>query len=195
MLTIQQVLSAPITLCRRSTDAEKKVLADKKDGYFYTIGLASGQKFVAHMGENKDAGEIEEVFTLRPVKNLLPSLREIQWVVSRVFGEHGVSTNCHLSVPVSKEEEQEYQQTLEPHSRMLQLNGVYKYNPQRVWDDHPILDRLTQVLEARKACEEASQSLLSAQKKLKSLEILEKNGSSIKTRQDMQQKRKEKING
>ena len=190
--SVKEILSAPITLACPSTDKEKEVLADKKSGYFYTIGLASGQKFVANMGtENADMC----VYTLRPLENLLPGLKEIQWKVSRIFGGHGVSTHCRLAPPVSKEEEQNYQDELSPKERWVELKGSYKYNPQRVYDNHPILDRLEDILYARHACEMHQQALLVAQKELKSLEILEEKGSSINTKQIIEKIKKEKTNG
>lgn len=193
--SVKEILSAPIALVRPSTDKEKEVFMDKKGGYFYTVGLASGQKFAAHIGEDKDKTEPTEVFTLRPLENLLPNLREIQWLVSRVFGGHGVATKCRLVPPVPKEEEQNYQTELSPKERWVTLNGLYKYNPQRVYDDHPMLDRLGAILSARQACEKAQKALFESQQKLKSLEILEEKGSSINTKQIIQNIRKEKTNG
>lgn len=192
---VKEILSAPITLCRPSTEQERKIFGDKKDGYFYTVGLASGQKFAAHIGEDEDKIGPTEVFTLRPLENLLPNLREIQWVVSCAFGGHGVDTKCCLMPPVSKEEEQNYQTELSPKERWVTLKGLYKYNPQRVYDSHPMLDRLGQILVARRECEEHKQALLDAQNKLKSLEVLEEMGSSINTKQMIQKMRKEKTNG
>jgi len=193
--SVKEILSAPITLCRPSTEQERKIFGDKKGGYFYTVGLASGQKFAARMSVDEGKGEPKELFTLRPLENLLPNLREIQWRISRVFGGHGVDTKCRLSAPVSKEEQQVYQDELSPKERWIHLDGLYKYNPQRVYDPHPILDRLSQIQCARQACEEAQKALLKSQQKLKSLEVLEEKGSSINTKQTIQNIRKEKTNG
>ena len=193
--SVKEILSAPITLVRPSTEKEKEVLADKQGGYFYTIGLASGQKFAAHLGESIEGGEPEQIYTLRPLENLLPNLHEIQWSVSRVFGGHGVATHCRLAPPVSKEEEQNYQTELSPKERWIKLEGLHKYNPQRIWDNHPMLDRLEKILCARQECEKHKQALLDAQKKLKSLEVSEEKGSSVNTKQIIQNMRKEKTNG
>ena len=193
--SVKEILSAPITLCRSSTDQERQVLADKRGGYFYTIGLASGQKFAAHIGMDEEKGEPKGIFTLRPLENLLPNLREIQWGVFRVFGGHGVDTKCCLSAPVSQAEREVYQEELSPKERWQHLDGLYKYNPQRVYDPHPMLGRLEDILCAIQKCEKSRQELLEAQNKLKSLEILEEKGSSINTKQIIQKMRKEKTNG
>ena len=200
--SVKEILSAPITLARPSTEKEKEVFADQKGkmlftvgvptGYFYTIGLASGQKFVANMGSENDQ---VDAYNLRPLENLLPNLKEIQWKICNLFPGHGTNTHCRFAPPVSQEEWRTYQEELSPKERWVTLNGLYKYNPQRVYDNHPILDRLEQILCARDECKKHKQALLDAQKKLKSLEISEEKGSSVKTKQIIQKIKKEKTNG
>ncbi|MBQ3695725.1 MAG: hypothetical protein II938_01980 [Alphaproteobacteria bacterium] len=200
--SVKEILSAPITLARPSTDKEREVFADKQgrclftvgspSGYFYTIGLASGQKFVAHIGsENNQV----DAFTLRPLKNLLPNLKEIQWNACNLFPERGITTYCRFVERGTEEEWRTYQEELSPKEKWVKLEGLHKYNPQRVCEAHPILAKLKQILSARNECEMHQQALLAAQKKLKSLEISEENGSSIKTKQIIQTVRKENTNG
>ena len=200
--SVKEILSAPITLARRSTDEEKEVFADKKNshlflvgspsGYFYTIGLASGQKFVAHMGfENRQINS----YTLRPLDNLLPNLKEIQWKTCNLFPEHGGTTTYCRLWNLSQEKREMYQKELSPKERWVQLSGPHKYNPQRVLDPHPMLDKLEQILSTIEKCEKSKRELFEAQNKLKSLEVLEEKGSSVNTKQIIQKVRKENTNG
>ncbi len=70
---VKKILSAPLTLVREATEKEKSLFSDKQTGWIYTFGLSSGQSFVTHIADKED------VFTFRPLNNLLPHLKEIKW--------------------------------------------------------------------------------------------------------------------
>ena len=75
-IEVKRILSAPISFVREATTKEAKVFADKKNAWFYTFGLTSGQQFVGAIFNHKDP-----CVNFRPVPehNLLPHLKEILW--------------------------------------------------------------------------------------------------------------------
>lgn len=164
---IHQILSAPISHFTKSTETEKTLFPDKK-GWFYTIGLASGQRFVAHM--DSDTNAIENVFTLRPLNHVLPDLKEIQWIENPLFGGHGVDVVCYLSDKVSDAEKEVYESELRPKQMRLAL-GNMSWITQTVYEDHPLFKRLSDVHDLKLTCEASKKSLLASQEQLKSLEI------------------------
>lgn len=165
---IYQILSAPISHFMTSTEAEKALFPDKK-GWFYTIGLASGQRFVAHM-DSKD--DVVNTYTLRPLIPLLPDLKEIQWTESVLLGGHGVGTVCRLSEGVSEAEKREYESALEPKQENMRL--LFQPLVQTVYVEHPLLERLRKVHSLRLLCEENKRNLLVSQERLRSLEVSDK---------------------
>ena len=163
---IHQILLAPISYFLKSTESERALFPDKK-GWFYTVGLASGQRFVAHM-DSKD--DVENVFTLRPLNHLLPDLKEIQWVESPYINGHGLDTKCELSGNVSETEKKVYESALEPKPVQIPL-GAMPWIGQTIFQDHPVLKRLQDVHNLRLSCENCKKRLLDIQKQLKTLEI------------------------
>ena len=98
---IKRILSAPISFVRESTQKESEIFRDKKNAWFYTFGLASGQEFV---GALFDIKEPHVNFRPVPEHNLLPNLREILWGYDRqiYFGGSGPSDRRLMKVLVVK---------------------------------------------------------------------------------------------
>lgn len=163
---IQQILSAPVCHFVKSTDKEKELFPDKQ-GWFYTVKLASGQRFVAHMNSKDD---VENVFTLRPLNHLLPDLKEIQWVESPYINGHGLDTRCELSDNVPEAEKKVYESALGPKPVQVPL-ATMPWIGQTIFQNHPLLKRLEDVHSLRLSVENSKKRLLDLQKQLKSIEI------------------------
>ena len=70
---IKRILAPFLCSVERLEKGEQGVFSDKNDGWFYKFGLPSGQRFGVHVPAK------DKTYTLRPMKNLIPGLREIQW--------------------------------------------------------------------------------------------------------------------
>ncbi len=69
---MRQMLSAPVSLLRPSSEEERGLFHNRK-GWFYTFGLETGPKFVAHIDKGKN------IYTFRPLDNLVNPLIQFQW--------------------------------------------------------------------------------------------------------------------
>ena len=106
--SIKQTLSAPIDFLRLANDKEKGAFSDKPNGWFYTLGLKSGQSFVVRLDKEK------ELFTLRPQNNLLPHLTQIEWEKRHAYDDLGYDTTCQTTANTTKEEKALYEEALNP---------------------------------------------------------------------------------
>ena len=108
---VKYILSTPLELVRPATDTEKSCFSDKKGGWLYTFGLKSGQRFVAHLSENSD------VFTFRPVNNLLPELIQFVWQRKKNTKDLSYDTIYTMARMVSDDEKSVYEWVLSPRRR------------------------------------------------------------------------------
>ena len=98
---VRQILTAPIVLLRPANEKERELFSDKK-GWLYTFELKSGQSFVACLPKGED------VFTFRPLHNLVPQLVEFQWEKRNTFGVFPpVDTFCEM-IPGTSNQEKEF---------------------------------------------------------------------------------------
>ena len=133
---IQTILWSHLSYVQQATQKEKALFPDKKDGWFYTFGLESGQEFIAHFSlpkklndekERKVVGEI----TFRPTNNVLPDLREIQFLTPTRL-EH--KTILKLTSNVDPQEKRKYS--------LKRVDGFFEnYAPfiQKALDVHELL--------------------------------------------------------
>ncbi|MBP5344479.1 MAG: hypothetical protein J6Y85_05360 [Alphaproteobacteria bacterium] len=107
--SVKRILSAPIVLLRESNGEERGLFHNKK-GWLYTIGLESGQSFVAHIAKGKEA-----VFTLRPLNNLVPQLTQVRWEQRPVLGYlPPFATFCETTPETSEMEKALFADIFEP---------------------------------------------------------------------------------
>ena len=161
-LDVKQILLAPLTLVRPSDDAERGLFADKKEGWFYTIGLGSGQSFVVRIEKQKDC------FTLRPKDNLLPHLTQLEWRERSAVEDLGFDTFCEVTPDASKEEALRYEEILSPVPEDESKYALTKIDFKR-YQYPEIVKRLLALKEAALADEQLRKNLLTAQKRLHSL--------------------------
>jgi len=161
---VKRILSAPICFLLRSTDEERNVFADKKDGYFYTFKLASGQRFVGYVPEE------EEVYTFRPLNNLVPNLKELQWKKTKDISDLGYETIFRTSENTEEAEKQAYREVFvpkpvpAPYLTKLAIQH-YAYNP--------MLERCIWFQNLNQRHKETQKSLLEIQKAKNALLISE----------------------
>ena len=97
--SVKRILTAPIVLLRPSNEDERRLFPKEEKGWFYTFGLQSGQSFVARLPKNED------VFTFRPLNNLVPQLIQFEWEKQRTYGVFSpVRTICQTTLDTSEED-------------------------------------------------------------------------------------------
>ena len=170
--SMRQILSAPITLFRSSNEQERSLFHKRKKGWDYTIGLKSGQSFVAHF-DNEDA-----VFTVRPLNNLVPLLRQIEWK-KRIPWEPKSQYDTHFTIEddPSEDEKKVFREVFSAEKVELKTSWwerkAYVYRPCRM------LKHLCRVREILVENEQLQQQLLKGQKILRGLMIPNDSISSI----------------
>ena len=178
-MNAKQILLSPLKLVRLSNEEERGLFADKRDGYFYTIGLSSGQSFVAHLNRQED------VFTLRPKDNLLPHLTQVEWRKRSSVEDLGFDTFCLVTPDASKDEALHYEEILSPVPE-----DETKYALTKIAFKHyqypELLKRLLDLKEASLVSERIQKNLLRAQRKLRSLFLSDKKseGNSFVQKQE-----------
>lgn len=175
---IREILSAPICRFLRSTNDEKTIFPDKI-GFFYTIGLASGQRFVGHVSMEND----KESYTFRPIKNLIPNLLEFNWEKTKDVTDLGYKTTCQVKEGTADEEKTFYENVLAP--KAVPAPFLTKANIQH-YSYHPMLERCIWLRRLNQEHEKAVKALLKIQKEQDALMILEGKDNLI------QQKLKER---
>ncbi len=80
----EKILNADVWRISKSTEGERKIFADQKEGGFFTFVLKSGQRFVSHFSEegyNILNKKRRLTFRPIPVGNKLIGLEEFSWIV------------------------------------------------------------------------------------------------------------------
>lgn len=175
---IVQVLSAPICSLVVASEKDKKLFADKKDGWFYHFKLASGQSFVAHLDKEK------QNYTFRPKNNLLSDLLEIQWQKAPEYWSMNYTTICQTK---SESDRGIYQEILAP--KPIEAPYYTKVAIQH-YAYHPLLDKARWLQQARIECEKAKLTLLISQEAHEALLVSEQKTDLTKNL--IQQKLKER---
>ena len=160
---IQRILSAPICSLSCSTEEEKKVFADKKEGYFYTFELASGQRLIGHLfsqNSSENGSKSKKVFSFRPLNRMLPDLEEFCWIKEDLhFIAHGVKVRVLLNDSGADKKELIYDSVLRP--KPLYQGMLFEH--------HPLYNKALNLYQALTKCEEAQKNLIEAQEKLKQI--------------------------
>ena len=168
---IRQILSAPVCHFVRSTEEEKALFPDKK-GWFYSIKLASGQRFVGCVSANGD----EESYTFRPLKNLIPGLSELKWEKTKDVTDLGYKTICQVKEGTSDEEKTLYEDILAP--KAVPAPFFTKADIKH-YSYHPMLERCIWLRKLNQQYEETRKALLKIQKQQNALLISEKENNLI----------------
>jgi hypothetical protein len=106
---IRRILLAPVSEVRQATDKEAEAFADKPDGCLYVLGTKNNHQFLTHI--SKKAKE----YTLRPMGDFLPNLKEIRWKDAERVASHGVETQIKCADGTSISERDAYARALVPH--------------------------------------------------------------------------------
>lgn len=120
---IHRILLAPVSEVRQATDKEAEAFADKPDGCLYVLGTKNNHQFLTHI--SKKAKE----YTLRPMGDFLPNLKEIRWKDAERVASHGVETEVQCADGTSISERDAYARALVPH-----LDARYSADP--MWMFH-----------------------------------------------------------
>ncbi len=162
---IQRILSAPLVRVLPATEQEKKeIFPDKRNGWFYTFGLASGQEFVGHIPEK------DRIFSFRPTKNLIPDLMEIEWEKKPQIDDLGYNTICYTAKGTLEEDKKLFEKVLSPVPEDSSLHPVTKL-AFKYYKYHPMLERAFHLQWAKWSCQRAKEELLQAQQHLDKLLI------------------------
>jgi len=140
--SIQEILWAPVSFVHQATNKQKRIFSlypntdvpprTDKNGCFYTIGLESGQDFIAHVPFEPYH---ESVFTVRPLNHLLPDLKEIQWGYQVVFGGNGTWVEVHFHKPVPVAVQETYRKACLPEwTGFLPGTMVREYRYSPLWN-------------------------------------------------------------
>ena len=178
------MLFRSVSFVREATSEEAKIFSDKKEAWFYTFGLTSGQQFVGAIFDHKDP---RVNFRPVPEHNLLPNLKEILWGYdAQIYFGPGPDERRIIKVLVTSgtpEEEQGFYETCpgakgpEP---LFNYNGGPDFGVHRTSDggrrffkSHPLRDTalelkkcLIQQREALKAISVAEKTLIYNKDKL-----------------------------
>jgi len=77
---VDKILNRKVTFFRESTDPERRLFSDKEKGPFYTLGLESGQKFVAHFAQaGVGLRTKKKILTFRPLNHVLKGLESVRY--------------------------------------------------------------------------------------------------------------------
>lgn len=180
----RQILTAPIVLLRPSTEEERGLFHNKKNGWFYTFGLKSGQSFVARFSKGNDE---QNIFLFRPLKNLVPQLAQFQWQRRKhLFTVFPIYlTTCQTTPMTSQEETKILAEILEPTRidvprKHFWNEKVFRWRyPEMLVKAHQIKEQLMVNMDMRAQLFEhqkhMKQSLLEGQRRLQSLMIPNNN--------------------
>ena len=164
---IQHVLTAPINLLRHATKEEREVFPDKTEGAFYTFGLASGQRYVAHIPVGM---EPERCYTFRPLRNLLPHLKEIVWKGKKDIADLGYTTICRVCEGTPEKERKLYHKFLVPKPIPAPYLTLLTF---KHYSYPPMLEKVSQIQYLTREHEKAKMALLEIQKQQNALLIPE----------------------
>ena len=182
-------MNAPVTLLRPSSEAEKQATFHGINGRFYTVGLRSGQSFVAKLpawDEKNDPFATENfAFRLRPLNNLLPQLKEVVWIYSGTKGPQA-TTLCEVTPETTKQEKQLFECIFGEHKVKSSCFDKGFYQP------HEMFVKLDKV--DHQLCENArlQKALRDGQQQLRALMMLDNNSSMNQVIQDQINERRQK---
>lgn len=184
---IKRVLSAPVNLLRPSSGEEQQQLFPNHKGCFYTIGLKSGQTFVAKFpnnGKGEDPFNLDNyAFVLRPLNNLVPHLLEIKWMFTGSFGGPGTNTFCEVALGTTKEERLFLQDIMQAHAIQSPYRGGQTYQT------HEMFTKLRNVHDQLLENDHLKSALMAGQRKLQSLMMLNDVNSIDQASQHVAQER------
>jgi len=171
--SIRRILEAPVTMFRPSSEAEEQALFHKTKGRFYTIGLKSGQSFVAQFpGQNDEDDPFaldNFVFSVRPLNNLVPRLQEIKWVFIGASNGTGIRTLCDVAPGTSEQERRFFEDVFGTHMVRPSYLGKGGYQP------HEIFVKLHDVYEQLLENDRLERALVAGRQKLRALMMLDNN--------------------
>ena len=165
--SIEKILTTSVTLFRPSDEKEQQIFSDHKTGRFYTIGLKSGQSFVAKFpshDEGEDPFDLNNFsFRLRPLNNLVPHLKEVRWVFTGSYGGSGTRTMCEVTPGTPSQEMLLLEAILESHVE----KSPYTNTP--VYHHHEMFVKLHDVYNLLLENDHLRRALMAGQKRLQSL--------------------------
>ena len=169
--SIREILWAPVSFVHQATCKQKRIFSHNpntdvlprkdKNGCFYTIGLKSGQDFIAYIPYEPYH---VSVFAVRPLNHLLPDLKEIQWGSQVVFGGNGTRVEVHFHKPVSKKVQETYRKVCLP-----EWTGFLWGTMIREYQYSPLWKRLTDIKWAQDDYQKTLKQQEEAQDKLECL--------------------------
>ena len=171
---IEQILTAPLVLLRPSNE-EERGLFPSTSGTFYTVGLQSGQNFVALLPGGHSIKDDDDPFSLnhfsfrlRPVNNLVPQLEEIKWVCIGTYGGPGHDTHCTVTPGTTEKEKALLEEVLSP------KEGYTRYGV-RIHCSHEMFIKLNEVYNQRLENDRLKHALIAGQEKLQNLMLPNNN--------------------
>ena len=178
-VSVKEILDAPVNLLRPSTEAERQSLfPNSNSGWFYTIGLKSGQSFVAQFPshnkrEQDDPFSLDNfAFLLKPLNNLVPQLEEVKWVFEGARDSSGTRTICDVTRGTSEQDKFFLEDVLGSHE------VVSPYSGRCVRHHHEMFVKLHDVYEQLMENDRLKHALLVGQRRLGDLMILNDNNST-----------------
>ena len=188
--SVKQILEAPVTLLRPSNEAEEQALFHRIKGRFYTIGLKSGQSFVAQFpGQNAedDPFAVDNfAFRLRPLNNLVPQLEEVRWIFTGNFGGPRVRTLCSVTLGTTEQEKGFFEHVLGVHK----TQGPY-FNRIGTYQPHEMFTKLNEINNQLLEIERLKHALLTGQQRLHDLIIPSDNDSTNQITQYVMNERRQ----
>ena len=186
--SVKRILTAPVTLLRPSSEAEEQAVFHRTKGRFYTIGLKSGQSFVAQFpGQNTEDNPFSEdnfAFQLRPLKNLVPQLEGVKWIFTGLGGPQ-IRTLCAVTPETTEKEK-------------LFLEDVFGSHvvKQSYWDKgfyrpHEMFVKLNNVNNQLLENERLKKALMTGQQRLQNLMIQDDNDSINQITQNLMNERRQ----
>ena len=76
---MEAILDSKVVSVKRSTEKEKEIFSDQKEGGFFTFDLASGQKFAACFTEEGKGLRKKRRLTFRPLNHVIKGLKEVSY--------------------------------------------------------------------------------------------------------------------
>ncbi len=174
--SVKRILDSPVNLLRPSSETERQLLFPKNcKGVFYTIGLQSGQSFVAQFpghNEQDDPFSLDNfAFLLRPLKNLVPQLEEVKWLFTGSIAGSGTRTICELTPETTKQERVVLENIFASHE--VQSN----YSGRRSYSHHEMFVKLHDVYNQLMENDRLKHALMVGQQRLHDLMIEKKDNN------------------
>ena len=140
---VDKVLNRPVKFFREATEQERNLFSDKEKGPFYTLCLASRQRFVVHFAqEGVGLRTKRKILTFRPLNHVIGGLEEA-----------GYSFPDHLIGDILEGDKEyfKFEKNLPKKDREIIMDSLLIGHPGAM-DDHPdnppFLDKALQVAKA-----------------------------------------------